>query len=46
MNKYYAVVSEKVYIKANNKKEAVKKIEEYYNNLGLYSVDVEVSKGG
>jgi uncharacterized protein YlzI (FlbEa/FlbD family) len=46
MKKYHAVVSEKVYIKANSKQDAIKKIEEYYNNLGLYSVDVEILKGG
>jgi len=45
VKKYYAVVSEKVHIKANSKQQAIKKIEEYYNNLGSYSVDVEILKG-
>ena len=46
MKKYNAIVSEKINIKANNKKDAIKKIEKYYNNLGLYNVDVEILKGG
>tara|TARA_R100001082_G_scaffold11642_1_gene6282 strand:+ start:2217 stop:2360 length:144 start_codon:yes stop_codon:yes gene_type:complete len=46
MTKYYAVVSEKIHIKASSEQEAVKKIEKYYNDLGLYNVNVEILKGG
>jgi len=46
MKKYRAFVSEIVYIKANNKKDAIRKIEEYYKNLGLYNMDIEIKKEG
>ena len=46
MEKYKAVVSEIVHIKANNKKDAIKRIEEYYKNLGLYNMDIQIKKEG
>jgi len=44
MKKYNAIVSERIYIQANNEKDAINKIEEHYNKLGLYSVDVKILK--
>jgi len=46
METYRAIVSEIVYIKANNKKDAIKRIEEYYKNLGLNNIDIEIKKEG
>jgi len=46
METYKAFVSETVFIKANNKKDAIKRIEEYYKNLGLYNMDIEIKKEG
>jgi len=46
METYKALVSETVFIKANNKKDAIRRIEEYYKNLGLYNMDIEIKKEG
>jgi len=46
MKKFRAFVSEIVYIKANNEKDAIKRIEEYYKNLGLNNIDIEIKKVG
>ena len=48
MKRYYARISEDIFINANNKKEAIKRIEKYYENLGIY-VDIQIKeerKGG
>jgi|DEB0MinimDraft_10_1074344.scaffolds.fasta_scaffold221871_1 hypothetical protein len=46
METYRAIVSEIVYIKANNKKDAIKRIEKYYKKLGLNNIDIEIKKEG
>ena len=46
MKTYNAIVSERIYIQANNEKEAIDKIEKHYNKLGLYSVDVKILEKG
>lgn len=42
MKKYYAVVSENVFVKANIEHEAIMKIKKHYNKLGLFNVDIKI----
>ena len=42
MKKYYAVVSENVFVKANIEHDAFLKIKKHYNKLGLFNVDIKI----
>jgi hypothetical protein len=41
MKKYYANVSENIYVKANTKDEAIAKIKKQYRPLGV-NLDIEI----
>lgn len=46
MKEFNIVVTDRIYLKAKNEKEAINQVEKYYDNLGLYSVDIKIVKGG
>ena len=41
MNKYYATVSEDIYVRANSKDEAIAEIKNRYQPLGV-NLDIEI----
>lgn len=44
MKKYNAIISEDVYLKANNEQDAFNKIRKHYDKLGLFNVDIKIIK--
>ena len=42
MKKYHAEIKENIFINAENKLDAEKRIKKYYENLGLYNIDVQI----
>jgi len=42
MKKYYAIISENVYVTADIEQDAVTKIKKHYDKLGLFNVDIKI----
>ena len=42
MKKYYAIISENVFVTADIEQDAVTKIKKHYDKLGLFNVDIKI----
>ena len=42
MKRYHAEIKENIFLNAENKEDAEKRIQKYYENLGLYNIDIQI----